>query len=49
MVVHDAVVAVPHEPADEAGAHPAEADHAHLHRVTSPVVGRTGRVRSGFG
>ena len=30
-VVDDAAVAVPHQPADEVGAHPPEPDHAELH------------------
>ncbi len=31
-VVDDALVAVAHQPADDVRAHPAEADHAELHR-----------------
>jgi hypothetical protein len=36
VVIDDAAVAVPHQPADEVGTHPPEPDHAELH---GPVSG----------
>ena len=32
-VVHDALVAVAHQPAHDVGAHPAESDHPELHQA----------------
>ena len=32
-VEHDAAMTIAHQPSDDVGAHPAEADHAEFHRV----------------
>ena len=50
-VVHDALVAVPHQATDHVGAHPTQADHPELHgrhamRRTAAGCGLTGQDRS---
>lgn len=40
LVEDDAVVALPHQPAHEVGAHPSQADHAELH-PSLPFVSRS--------